>query len=179
MVKSHPDAIFPFASDSCGDFLVYNSSRARRRFWFINLLLVWCLASFLSGFRPAHNNALNHCQSSSHHRGIQWFICQSFFIFNLFGVAAFTARAVASFSRLITLNYDVIFHIPRSVPYLICFTVTLVLLPLLLAYNTQITVIKYLVLKTKKILLLECDIHANKEVNGIKSKHGQDLLPSH
>lgn len=156
------------------------SWRARKRFWFINLLLVWCLASFLSGFRPAPNNALNRCQSSSQHRDVQRFICQSFFTFNLFGVAAFTARAAASFSRLITLTCDVIFHITWSVPYLICFTVTLVLLPVLLASNTQITVIKYLVLKTKKILLLDIgDIHANKEVNGIKSKHGHDLLPSH
>lgn len=53
----------------CRDFLVY-FSRARRQLWFIYLFLAWFLASFLSGFKLPHNNALNHFQSNRHQNDI-------------------------------------------------------------------------------------------------------------
>lgn len=40
-------------------------------------------------------------------------------------------------------------------------------------------VTKYLAFKTKKILILECDMHANEKVNSIKSQGGHNLLPPH
>lgn len=73
--KSHTQMIFFLLPRQfhriidCRDFLVYNS-RARRRLWFINLFLAWFLASFFSGFKPAHNNELSHFQSNRHHNDI-------------------------------------------------------------------------------------------------------------